>query len=102
MAIIDTQASKLTRRSAGLPALVTGIASSQPDGPIFHKIMRDLQEIASLDTPSGAIGSDIKLPQVHALNCLKDIFTNTKLATLTEAYVMPCLMISAECLGSKM
>ncbi|EGC46735.1 HEAT repeat protein [Histoplasma capsulatum var. duboisii H88] len=102
LAIIDTQASKLTRRSAGLPALVTGIASSQPDGPIFHKIMRDLQEIASLDTPSGAIGSDIKLPRVHALNCLKDIFTNTKLATLTEAYVMPCLMISTECLGSKM
>ncbi|EDN07477.1 predicted protein [Histoplasma mississippiense (nom. inval.)] len=96
------KASKLTRRSAGLPALVTGIASSQPNGPIFHKIMRDLQEIASLDTPSGAIGSDIKLPQVHALNCLKDIFTNTKLATLTEAYIMPCLRISAECLGSKM
>ncbi|KAL2364309.1 hypothetical protein RJZ56_002740 [Blastomyces dermatitidis] len=99
--IIDAQASKLTRRSAGLPALITGIASSQPDGSLFRQIMHDTQEIAKLSAPTGAIGSDIKLPQVHALNCLKDIFTNTKLGPSTEAYVMPCLRISAECLGSK-
>ncbi|KLJ08624.1 hypothetical protein EMPG_15944 [Blastomyces silverae] len=99
--IIDAQASKLTRRSAGLPALVTGIASSQPDGSLLRQIMHDTQEIARLSTPIGAIGSDIKLPQVHALNCLKDIFTNTKLGPSTEAYVMPCLKISAECLGSE-
>ncbi|KKZ68139.1 hypothetical protein EMCG_06196 [[Emmonsia] crescens] len=99
--IIDQQASKLTRRSAGLPALVTGIASSQPDGPLFRQIMHDTQDIASSSTSASARGSDIKLPQVHALNCLKDIFTNTKLGPSTEPYVMPCLKISAECLGSK-
>ncbi|ODH48059.1 hypothetical protein GX48_05824 [Paracoccidioides brasiliensis] len=99
--IIDQQASKLTRRSAGLPALITGLASSQPDSPLFRQIMRDVQEIASLGTPTSVSGSELKLPQVHALNCLKDIFTNTKLGPSTESYVMPCLMISAECLRSK-
>ncbi|OJD11200.1 hypothetical protein AJ78_07986 [Emergomyces pasteurianus Ep9510] len=87
--IIDEQASKLTRRSAGLPALVTGIASSQPDGPLFHQIIHDTQSIASLSASAGASMLNIKLPQVHALNCLKDIFTNTKLGPSTEAYVMP-------------
>ncbi|OJD28299.1 hypothetical protein ACJ73_00294 [Blastomyces percursus] len=99
--IIDAQASKLTRRSAGLPALVTGIAASQTDSSLFRQIMHDTQDIARLSVPTGAVESDIKLPQVHALNCLKDIFTNTKLGPSTEAYVMPCLKISAECLGSK-
>ncbi|PGH15198.1 hypothetical protein AJ79_02563 [Helicocarpus griseus UAMH5409] len=99
--IIDDQASKLTRRSAGLPALVTGIASSQPDGPLFHRIIHECQDIARLSPPAKTGGPDVKLPQVHALNCLKDIFTNTKLGPSTEGYVMPCLKISAECLGSK-
>ncbi|OAX82401.1 hypothetical protein ACJ72_03247 [Emergomyces africanus] len=99
--IIDQQASKLTRRSAGLPALITSIASSQPNGPLFLQILHDTQNIASLNASASASGSNIKLPQVHALNCLKDIFTNSKLGPSTEPYVMPCLKISAESLGSK-
>lgn len=43
-----------------------------------------------------------KLPQVHAMNCLKDIFTSTKLKQCTEAFVMPALVMSAECLDSAM
>lgn len=42
----------------------------------------------------------MELPQVHALNCLKEIFTNTKVAAHTEPFIMPALNLSAEQLGS--
>ncbi|KAK2802062.1 hypothetical protein FQN51_004972 [Onygenales sp. PD_10] len=99
--IIDEQADKLTRRSAGLPALVTGIASSNSDAPLFRQIMQESQDIASKSASTVPGWSNIKLPQVHALNCLKDIFTNTKLGPSTEPYIMPCLKLSAECMGSQ-
>ncbi|KAK2868039.1 hypothetical protein FQN49_003220 [Arthroderma sp. PD_2] len=101
--ILDTihgQSSKLTRRSAGLPALALGVASSAKR-PFFHDIMEKLQGIAKVTPSSNSEQSDMRLPQVHAMNCLKDIFTATNLATITEGYLMPALSISAECLGSE-
>ncbi|KAI2001509.1 hypothetical protein LOZ52_005852 [Ophidiomyces ophidiicola] len=98
--IIHEQGSKLTRRSAGIPAIVTGIASSQPNGALFREIMNELQDIARIRLATAAEGPIVELPQVHALNCLKDIFSNTCLAPRTEPYIMPALRISADCLGS--
>ncbi|KMP05614.1 hypothetical protein CIRG_05295 [Coccidioides immitis RMSCC 2394] len=98
--IIYDQASRLTRRSAGLPAIVTGIATSQPGGNLFRQIMEELQNISRTSPMETTDKPDLELPQVHALNCLKDIFTNTNLAQSTEPYVMPSLNISANCLGS--
>lgn len=42
----------------------------------------------------------LELPQVHAMNCLKDIFTNNKLSTYTEPFIMKALTLSADRLGS--
>ncbi|KAF3482664.1 uncharacterized protein GIQ15_01988 [Arthroderma uncinatum] len=97
---IHGQSSKLTRRSAGLPALALGVASSAKL-PFFHEIMENLQGIAKVTPTSKSEQSDMRLPQVHAMNCLKDIFTATNLANVTEGYLMPALSISAECLGSE-
>ncbi|KAG8212344.1 Cell cycle-associated protein [Trichophyton interdigitale] len=100
LSTIYGQSAKLTRRSAGLPALALGVASSAKR-QFFHEIMEKLQDIAKIPPTSVSEQVDVRLPQVHAMNCLKDIFTATNLATVTEEYLMPALSISAECLGSE-
>ncbi|BAE58712.1 unnamed protein product [Aspergillus oryzae RIB40] len=98
--IIFETASKLTRRSAGLPALATGILSSNPGGQLFQEVIKELLEISHLPVQQDDDNQEMELPQVHALNCLKEIFTNTKVAAHTEPFIMPALNLSAEQLGS--
>ncbi|PYH62216.1 THADA/TRM732 family protein [Aspergillus niger CBS 101883] len=98
--IIFESASKLTRRSAGLPALIVGILSSKPGGPLFQTVINELHEISHLPAKHDKSRQDVPLPQVHAMNCLKDIFTNNKLGPHTEPFIMPALRLSAERLGS--
>lgn len=100
--IIFETASKLTRRSAGLPALVTGILTSKPGGPLFKHVIDDLHEISRLPAKHDTNSQEMELPQVHAMNCLKDIFTNTKLGPHTVPFIMSALNLSAERLGSPM
>jgi hypothetical protein len=52
-----------------------------------------------LDTYSG---EQVKLPQVHALNCLKDVFANSRLGPCSEQYLAETLELSVKCLGSDM
>ncbi|OJJ31583.1 hypothetical protein ASPWEDRAFT_697288 [Aspergillus wentii DTO 134E9] len=98
--IIFETASKLTRRSAGLPALATGILSSAPGGSLFQQVMGDLHEISRLPAEHDSSKQDLELPQVHAMNCLKDIFTNTRLGPFTEPFIMSALNLSADRMGS--
>ncbi|KAJ5489742.1 hypothetical protein N7539_004632 [Penicillium diatomitis] len=97
---IFESASKLTRRSAGLPALMTGILCSLHRTPFFADAMEDLRQISRLPVKYNKEEQYLELPQVHAMNCLKDIFTNTKLGPFTEPFIMPGLTLSAETLGS--
>lgn len=99
-ATIFESASKLTRRSAGLPALVTGILVSDPGTPFFKQALNELHDISRLPVEYNKKQQYLELPQVHAMNCLKDIFTNTKLGQYTERFIMPALTLSAERLGS--
>ena len=49
------------------------------------------------------VGADSgALPQVHALNCLKDIFTDARFGLSTEKYVADALETAASCLESPM
>ncbi|KAJ5943687.1 hypothetical protein N7516_003855 [Penicillium verrucosum] len=97
---IFDSASQLTRRSAGLPALVTGIVGSDPGTPFFNEAINELHEISSLSVQYDKERQYLELPQVHAMNCLKDIFTNAKLGPHTEPFIMKALTLSAERLGS--
>lgn len=97
---IFESASKLTRRSAGLPALVTGILASDPGTLFFKQALNELHDISRLPVEYNKDQQYLELPQVHAMNCLKDIFTNTKLGQYTERSIMPALTLSAERLGS--
>ncbi|EED19802.1 HEAT repeat protein [Talaromyces stipitatus ATCC 10500] len=97
--MIQHQASKLTRRSAGLPALVTGICISKSGDPLFGKIMSDLQEISRVPAVQTSSYNELSLPQVHAMNCLKDILANAKLASSAESYIMDVLRLAADSLS---
>ncbi|KAL5335459.1 putative death-receptor fusion protein-domain-containing protein [Aspergillus crustosus] len=98
--IIFETASKLTRRSAGLPALIAGILLSNPGGSLFNQVIRELQDVSHLPAQLGEENQTVELPQVHAMNCLREVFTNARLGPHTEEYLMPALNLSAERMGS--
>lgn len=43
-----------------------------------------------------------RLPQVHALNCIKEIFTTSKLSVASELYIGQALELAAKTLNSEM
>ncbi|OAQ99528.1 hypothetical protein LLEC1_02531, partial [Akanthomyces lecanii] len=102
MDAISSQVST-TRRSAGIPSLITGILSANAANPSFESIMDTLMKIASTEAQVTEI-DDTQLPQVHAYNCLKDIFKNSLLTSLgnkSEAYLPQCLELAASGLRSE-
>ena len=64
--------------------------------------MLDLQAIA--DTPFEDTNVDdlLQLPQVHALNCLKEIFTDARFGPSSQTHIADCLDLAAQCLDSHM
>jgi hypothetical protein len=97
---IFESASKLTRRSAGIPALITGVLCAVPGTPFFKEVLNELHEISRLEVQYNKEKQYLELPQVHAMNCLKDIFVNNKLGPHTEPFIMSALTLSAERLAS--
>ncbi|KAK7751621.1 hypothetical protein SLS62_006447 [Diatrype stigma] len=96
---IYTQAST-TRRSAGIPSLVVGILSANAARPSFDAVVRQLREIA--ERPAHMSETDgSKLPQVHALNCLKDIFKSSAFSKRVDEYLTDCLQLAANSLKSE-
>lgn len=96
---IHTQRST-TRRSAGIPALMTGILASNADTPSFKEVMTTLQEIAAKPAwMSETDGSN--LSQVHAFNCLKEVFKSSLLSKNAELYLAECLQLATTSLKSE-
>lgn len=96
---IHTQRST-TRRSAGIPALMTGILTSNADTPSFKDVMITLQEIAA--KPAWVSETDgSNLCQVHAFNCLKEVFKSSLLSKNAELYLADCLQLATASLKSE-
>ncbi|KAI0429175.1 putative death-receptor fusion protein-domain-containing protein [Xylaria sp. FL1042] len=96
---IYTQGST-TRRSAGIPAIIVGILASKTDRPSFRDVIIKLQEIGR--QPAFVAETDgSNLAQVHALNCLKDIFKTSFLSQRAEPYLTDCLQLAALSLQSE-
>ncbi|KAL8825138.1 MAG: hypothetical protein Q9191_004596 [Dirinaria sp. TL-2023a] len=94
-------ASALTRRSAGLPAMITGILAASPHGKFFDNVVSELQAIA-LTPVDNTVGKEAPLlPQVHALNCLKDVFSDTRFRDSVEGHVSDALDLAASCLNAE-
>lgn len=89
-----------TRRSAGIPALMCGILAANADKPSLGQVIKQLQEIAS--TPARISETDgSNLPQVHALNCIKDTFKSSLLSKRAEVYLPECLQLATTSLKSE-
>lgn len=101
MDAIFSQAST-TRRSAGIPSMMTGILSANAH-PSFAYVMERLMSIAGKEVRVSET-DDSNLPQVHAYNCLKDIFKNSMLTSMgnkSEKYLPQCLELAAGGLRSE-
>lgn len=85
-----------------MPALITGILSSEPGGPLFDRAIAELYELSRLPATRNITDFEIELPQVHAMNCLKDIFTDARFGPHTQSYIISALEISSESLSSSM
>lgn len=100
MNCIYSQAST-TRRSAGIPALIVGILSANAERPSLRSVMGDLRRIAQEPAlVARTDGSD--LPQVHALNCIKDVFKSSFLSKRAEEHLTESLQLAATSLKSEM
>ncbi|WPH02770.1 Hypothetical protein R9X50_00563800 [Acrodontium crateriforme] len=88
-----------TRRSAGLPSLLCGLLIAENSGVILKQAFSDMEFIAreQVDPNFAQEGS---LPQVHAMNCLKDILKNTRLGEKSEKYIPVTLQLAADALRS--
>ncbi|KAJ4268477.1 hypothetical protein NW762_002540 [Fusarium torreyae] len=93
-----------TRRSAGIPAMMTGVLSANAASPSFEQVMSKLMEIASQEARvTETDGSN--LPQVHAYNCLKEIFKSSYLTAMgnkSEKFLPQCLELAANGLKSEL
>lgn len=100
IACINKQVST-TRRSAGIPALVTGILSAKSTSITLDNVMENLLAIAR-EPVLLSEKDETNLPQVHAMNCIKDIFRSAVLGKRAEPYISDCLQLAADALQSDM
>jgi hypothetical protein len=79
--------------------LVIGIVVADTKGLLFSEAMSELttEGTRPVDPAAESAGG---LSQVHALNCIKDIFKNSRLGERSEAYVPQALSLAAKCLSS--
>jgi hypothetical protein len=98
---LQAQAHAITRRSGGIPALMAGIVAAEPQssGKLFAQAMRDLTAEASVEAQSSNI-EESRLPQVHALNCIKEFFMTSKLGVSSEAFIGDGLELAAKSINS--
>ncbi|KAK5726895.1 hypothetical protein LTR15_002785 [Elasticomyces elasticus] len=99
VAILRNNMTINTRRSAGLPALLCGILVADRSGSLIEQAFDDLEAIARTLVASEA-EQEGSLPQVHAMNCLKDVLKNSRLAEASEKYVPVALKLAADALQS--
>jgi hypothetical protein len=106
VATIDEQAARLTRRSAGLPAMMVGLLNDCPQ-PFFDRFIESFNRRSRIaNSPSELLSKSddqqMELPQVHALNCLREVFTNARFRIITEPHVMGMLNLAATSLSCDM
>ncbi|KAK0823527.1 hypothetical protein LTR73_008430 [Friedmanniomyces endolithicus] len=100
LSILRNKTTINTRRSAGLPSLLCGILIADTDGQLLKQTFADLESIARDEIAPDAV-QEGSLPQVHAMNCLKDVLKNSRLGENSEQYVPVALRLAADALQSR-
>ncbi|GAB7360221.1 hypothetical protein MBLNU230_g7981t1 [Neophaeotheca triangularis] len=99
LALLKNNVTINTRRSAGLPSLMCGILIADSSGVLVSRALTDL-EIAAREPVDAKLAHEGSLPQVHALNCVKDALKNTRLGERSEQHVPTAMQLAADSLRS--
>lgn len=99
MTILRNKTTINTRRSAGLPSLLCGILIADSSTLLMRQAFNDLESIAR-DPVAHAFAQEGSLPQVHAMNCMKDVLKNSRLGEQSERHVPAALELAADALRS--
>ncbi|AGO12612.1 AaceriAER273Cp [[Ashbya] aceris (nom. inval.)] len=93
---LQTKTQYITRRSGGLPYLVSCILSAEKDRtrPWLKRTYEDLSNIARI--PILEHEDKLDLPQVNAFNCIRSLFINSMLSEACAPYVYPALELCLE------
>lgn len=96
--LLETKEQLVSRRSAGLPFLITGIldavvSDEKKLAEYLRVAFRELMRIATIEY---TVNEDEKMdiPQVHAFNCMKHIFNDSTLGTLAFSFTNDALKLS--------
>lgn len=100
--LIMEKSNAITRRSAGLPYLIMGVFASEidPARPLLSSTFDRFVEIASMPPSPSNGGEKLDLPQVHALNSLKLLFTDARMSQVVVPFVGKGLELAVSCFGS--
>ncbi|KAI5779807.1 putative death-receptor fusion protein-domain-containing protein [Geopyxis carbonaria] len=103
LALVLQKSAKITRRSAGLPYLIAGVLAAEldPARPLMQHTLERLLAISRLPLQTAADGETLDLPQVHALNTLKFVFTDARLSTPAAAWLGTALALAVSCFGAE-
>lgn len=101
--LIMKKSNAITRRSAGLPYLIIGVLVSETDParPLLSSTFARFVEIATMPAFASQNGEKMDLPQVHALNCLKFLFTDPRVSQVVVPYMGKGLELAVSCFGSE-
>lgn len=98
--LIESKHQYISRRSGGLPYLLTGILTGEkkkPDNTKNSELMgtafTQLFRISSVEYIPNA-DEVMDIPQVHAFNCIKHIFIDSQLADESVSYVNQALQLA--------
>lgn len=100
--LVMEKSNAITRRSAGLPYLIMGVLASEidPARPLLSSTFDRFVEIASMPPFPSTKGEKLDLPQVHALNCLKPLFTDARMSQVVVPFMGKGLELAVSCFGS--
>ncbi|KAF8466673.1 putative death-receptor fusion protein-domain-containing protein [Kalaharituber pfeilii] len=109
--LIMTKAVSVTRRSAGIPYLIIGILAAELDQkrPLLFETFARFVNIAKMSPKESMLqskvgedngGTKLDLPQVHALNCIKLLFSDSRLGPIVSDLIGPGLEVSVSCFAS--
>lgn len=96
-----TKTQAISRRSGGLPYLITGILAALKNRiDLVDSTILKLIEVAQESSEHYADQKN-DIPQVHAFNCLKQLFMDSEFSNISDKYVKVCLELSFDNFNAK-
>lgn len=99
ISLIQTKTQLITRRSGGLPFLITAIVTVERE--LLRYTFDKLLEIAKEPVDEKAESEKMDIPQVHAFNCIKTLFIESQLSNSVAPYIYEGLELALSTFSSK-